>query len=422
VTSNLPERDSRRAWHPYTQHGVDGPPLPVVRAEGSLLELADGRRLIDAISSWWACLHGHGHPRLVEAMERQARELDHVLFAGATHEAAVGLAEELIDVAPEGLSRCFFSDNGSTAVEVALKMVYHRWALRGEPERRRFVTLRGSYHGDTVGAMSVGDPSPFFDVYEPFLFDVERIEPRTEALVEVLESNRGRIAGLLLEPLVQGAAGMRVHSSEFLRDARRLCDEHGLPLVADEVMTGFGRTGRLFACETAGISPDYLCLAKGLTSGMLPLAVTLTTEEVFESFLWHDRSRFFAHGHTMTANPIGCAVARASLSLSLETRVWERLDELGRRIEDRIAPLRDRQNVEHVRRAGGIVAFDLVPKEGDARGYLASVAPRLRAAAIERGVLIRPLGDVVYALPPAATSAEQADRIADVMVELAELG
>ena len=420
MTSDLPARDARRAWHPYTQHGVEGPPLPVARAEGSILELTDGRRLIDAISSWWACLHGHGHPRLVEAMERQARELDHVLFAGATHEAAVALAEELVEVAPPGLARCFFSDNGSTAVEVALKMVYHRWALRGEAERRVFVTLEGSYHGDTVGAMSVGDRDPFFRVYEPFLFAVERIPPSSEALEQVLDASSSRIAGVLLEPLVQGAAGMRMHAPEFLRAARALCDEHGVPLIADEVMTGFGRTGRLFACEAAGVSPDYLCLAKGLTGGMLPLAVTLTTEEVFESFLWHDRSRFFAHGHTMTANPIGCSVARASLALSLETRVWERLDHLGRRIEERLAPLRDHERVARLRRTGGIVAYDLVSAEGTPEGYLASITPRLRAAAIERGALVRPLGDVVYAMPPASTTEDQADRIADVLVELAD--
>ena len=300
---DLPRRDQRHLWHPYTQHGVDKEPLPVVGARGAWLELADGRNILDGISSWWSILHGHGQPELVEAMQDQARRLDHVLFAGATHEPAVALAEELLALTPGDLSRVFYSDNGSTAVEVALKMVLHHHVHAGAPERRVFIALEGSYHGDTFGAMSVGDPDPFFEPYRPLLFEAPRIPPEPEALVTAVRELGDRAAGFLVEPLVQGAAGMRIHTPEFLQHARRVCDQHELPFIADEVMTGFGRTGSLFACERAGIAPDLLCIAKGLTGGMMPLAATLATERIFESFLHHERSRFFPHGPTWPAPP-----------------------------------------------------------------------------------------------------------------------
>jgi adenosylmethionine-8-amino-7-oxononanoate aminotransferase len=418
--SDLGRRDAARLWHPYTPHGVEPEPLPVARAEGATLFLDDGRQLIDAISSWWTCLHGHGHPRLVAALSRQARELDHVIFAGFTHEPAVALAESLVDAAPDGLSRVFFSDNGSTAVEVALKMAYHAWAIAGEPQRTVFVSLTGGYHGDTFGAMAVGDPVPFFEPYGDFLFEVQRTEPDADALAATLDELGDRAAAVLLEPLVQGAAGMAMHDAAFLRAARAACDERGLFLIADEVMTGFGRTGSLFACEQAGISPDLLCLAKGLTSGMLPLAVTLASERLFEAFLSADRSRFFPHGHSMTANPIGCALARESLALCAEEDTPAKLDALGTRIHGALADLEGHARVRELRRTGGIVALDLAPDAGDAAGYLAPLGPRLRAAAIERGVLLRPLGNVLYALPPACTTDAEADRVAAVMAELVD--
>ena len=420
---SLPERDARHLWHPYTQHGVDKNFLPVVRAEGSLLHLADGRTLLDAISSWWTCLHGHGQPELVEALGKQAAELDHVLFAGTTHEPAVRLAEELLDVAPPGLARVFYSDNGSTAVEVALKMSYHAWVHAGAPERTTFVALEHGYHGDTFGAMSVGDPDPFFLPYAPLLFDVERIPPTEEALERIFREKGSQIGALLIEPLVQGAAGMVMHPPSFVAAARRVCDEHGVHLIVDEVMTGFGRTGTLFACEQAGITPDLLCIAKGITGGMIPLAATLATEAIFEAFLNDERSRFFPHGHTWTANPIGCAVALASLEVCRRTNVPARLAAIGTRIEGALREegLHEDPRVSDMRRTGGIVALDLVPPPGDQAGYLASVAPMLRAAAIERGALLRPLGNVLYALPPASTTDEECDRIAEVMGELVRL-
>ena len=417
--SDLPERDTRVTWHPYTQHGVEAAPLPVVGARGAWLELADGRRLLDAISSWWATLHGHSEPALVEAMHAQAARLDHVLFAGATHEPAVQLAEGLLDVVPEGLSRVFYSDDGSTAVEAGMKMVLQSWVHRREPERRVFIALEGAYHGDTFGAMAAGDPDPFFTAFAPLMFEVRRVPADAASLAEALDELGGRAAGFLLEPLLQGAAGMRVMSAEFVRAARALCTDHGVPMIADEVMTGFGRTGALFACGRAGITPDVLCLAKGLSGGMLPLAATVATEELFECFLHNERSKFFPHGHTFTANPIACAVGVASLTLTLERDVPARLEAIGARIHAELRSLSSDPRVRDVRHLGGMAALDLVVPADDA-GYLSSRAPAIRRAAVEKGVLLRPLGDVLYALPPACTSDEEAGRIGQTMCALVD--
>lgn len=416
--ANLTSRDEAVCWHPYTQHLTENSPLPVRAAHGSFLVLDDGREIIDAISSWWAVLHGHGCPELIEAMHRQATTLDHVLFAGATHQPAVELAERLLRAAPAGLSRVFYSDNGSTAVEVALKMSYQCWLHRGEPERRVFLALDGAYHGDTFGAMAVGDPDPFFRAFEPLLFDVERVPPKAEALEEAIGRLGSRLAAFILEPLVQGACGMRMHSPEFVRRARELTSKAGIFLIADEVATGFGRTGTLFACEQAEVTPDLMCLAKGLAGGVLPLAATLATESTFETFLSEDPAKTFLHGHTFTANPIACAVGLASLELIETNTVPKTLDRIGATIEAR---LRERiagsDRARGLRRLGGIVAVDLVVPEGDA-GYHAAVSAKIREGALERGVLLRPLGNVIYAMPPACTDEETALRIADTIAEL----
>jgi len=405
---NLVERDARVCWHPYTQHGLEPDPLPVARARGAWLELADGGRVLDAISSWWACLHGHAHPALVAAIARQAGELDHVLFAGATHEPAVRLAEELLAVAPPGLARVFYSDDGSTAVEAALKMVAGAWAQRGEAQRTVFVALEHAYHGDTFGAMAAGDPEPFFAAYAPFLFAVRRVPPEAEALGAALEELGPRAAGLIVEPLVQAAAGMRFHAPEFVRAARALCTRHGLPLIADEVMTGFGRTGELFACARAGIAPDVLCLGKGLTGGTLPLAATLATEELFQAFRGGERLRFFPHGHTFTGNPIACAAGLASLELCHRDEVPARLERIGAVIAGELGDLGADARVRELRHLGGIVALELAAP----LGYGAPTGLELRRRALELGVLLRPLGNVLYALPPACTTPDEARLIA----------
>ncbi len=412
TSRDLLARDAGCVWHPYTQHATDTP-LPVVSAEGAWLELADGRKLLDGISSWWTCLHGHAEPAIVEAMHEQARRLDHVLFAGATHPAAVELAERLVEITPDGLSRVFFSDNGSTAVEVALKMVCQSWLQIGEQGRATFLAFDGSYHGDTCGAMSVGDPDPFFAAYRPMLFDVRRVAPDIDAVDAALEELGDQAAGLIVEPLVQGAGGMRFHAAEVLRGIAEACTRHGVPWIADEVMTGFGRTGSLFACAAAGVTPDLMCLSKGLTGGVLPLAVTLAHEPMFEAFLAADRSKMFFHGHSFTANPIACAVANASTRLVVERDVPARLREIGVRIENALREgLPPSAPVENVRRLGGIVAADMQTSES---GYLAQCAATVRATSIEHGVLLRPLGNVVYAMPPAATSDDEADTIGRAM-------
>ncbi len=410
--SSLPERDGRVVWHPYTQHGCEGPPLPVVGAAGAWLELADGRRVFDGISSWWATLHGHGHPRLIAAMTTQARRLDHVLFAGATHEPAVALAEQLLAVAPPGLARVFYSDDGSTAVEVALKMVLHGWQQRGASDRRVFVALHGAYHGDTFGAMAVGDRDPFFTAYAPWLFEVARVSCDAAELRRTLAALGERAAGVVLEPLLQGAAGMRLVAPEFVREARRVCTELGIPLIADEVMTGFGRTGAMFACQRAGVTPDLLCLAKGLTGGVLPLAATLVTASVFDAFVHRERTRFFPHGHTFTANPIACAVARESLALCRENDVPQRFAAIGAMLHEALADLRSHPRVLDVRQLGGMVALEL---RSERMGYGSELALRLRAESLRRGVLLRPLGNVLYALPPACTTDAEAAMLAEVM-------
>ena len=421
----LVERDRATVWHPYTQHGVDPEPLAVASARGSKLVLADGRELLDAIGSWWTCLHGHGHPRLVEALRAQAETLDHVLFAGATHEPAVRLAEELLELAPRHgatppLTRVFYSDDGSTAVEVALKIVAGAWHHRGEAERTVFLAFEGGYHGDTFGAMAVGDPDPFFTPFRPYLFQVERTAPTVEGLERAFERIGPRLAGLVVEPLVQGAAGMKLHGVEVLRTARALCDAAGIPLVADEVFTGFGRLGAPFACDRAEITPDLLVTAKGLTAGLFPLSATLANEALFGAFLSEDRGRFLPHGHTLTANPIGCAVARASIALLREERVPERLETLGARIHAALAPLEGHAGVRDVRHLGGIVALDLAPPPGESAGYLSSLQPWIRARSVELGVLLRPLGNVLYATPPACLTDAEADRVGAVMCQVVE--
>jgi adenosylmethionine-8-amino-7-oxononanoate aminotransferase len=414
MSGDLRARDARRVWHPFTQHGLEPDALPVVGARGALLELEDGRELIDAISSWWTCLHGHGHPRLAEALQAQVERLDHVIFAGCTHPPAVDLAEALVAATPEGLERVFYSDNGSTSVEVALKIAYQAWVQRDQPERRVFVALEGAYHGDTFGAMSVGEREPFFRTFEPLLFEVRHARPEADAIDATLSELGSRAAGVILEPLVQGAAGMVMHDAALVRAVRAACDAHGVPMIADEVMTGFGRTGALFACAKAGVTPDLMCLSKGLTGGTMPLAATLASEGLFEAFLSEDRRRTFFHGHSFTANPIGCAVACASLALCLEQGVPARLEAIGARIGAAL----ERSGIRGVRRTGGIVALDLeVP--ADDTGYTSTLSLRLRERAVERGVLLRPLGNVLYAMPPACTSEAECDRIAAVMSELA---
>lgn len=419
--SSLTERDTATIWHPFTQHGLGRPLLPITGAGGAILRDEMGRDYLDMISSWWVNIHGHGRPELAKAVSEQVLRLDHVQFAGATHEPAVRLAERLLDKAGlTGSARVFYSDNGSTAVESALKIAHQHWVNRGEP-RRLFATLRGAYHGDTVGAMSVGRSSGFFDAFGSMLFETaalpvplvwncfDNAEGEYAALDEaarLLESDGAALAGLIVEPLVQGAGGMRFHSSRFLSLLCRMFRERGIPVIFDEVMTGFGRTGNFFAYQQTDFIPDLICLSKGITGGILPLAVTIASNDLFGSFLGNDFSSALAHGHSYTANPVACAAALASLDLHESTRSLEQVARINRRMALHLDSLSTHRAVEKTRSLGGIAAFDLA---GTAPGYSTESGRQLAAALQERGILLRPLGNVIYLIPPYCVTDDQID-------------
>jgi adenosylmethionine-8-amino-7-oxononanoate aminotransferase len=407
---DLLERDRRHVWHPYTSLREPDPPLVGVGAQDEFLCLADGRRVIDAISSWWTILHGHRHPVLMAALREAAQAFDHVHFAGVTHAHAVSLAELLLSTAPWAGGRVFFSDNGSTAVEVALKLAYQFWCHHGEPERTWFVGLAGGYHGDTFGAMAVGRDPVFFGRFEPLLFRAEQVPLSADRLDDALTRHRGEVAAVIVEPLVQGAGGMRMHSPARLRELFAVARGHGVLFIADEVMTGGGRTGPLWAHQAAGIAPDLICAAKTLAGGVLPLAATLAAPAVVAAWDTADRSRTFFHGHSFTAHPLACAVAAAN---------WRMLtaapDPAPRRMEafwnETLAPLRSCPPVREVRVCGTIAAVE-VNAPG---GYLADVGRQLRHCCLEHGVLARPLGSVLYAMPPFCTSQASLERIAHAL-------
>jgi adenosylmethionine-8-amino-7-oxononanoate aminotransferase len=413
---NLDQRDRAHVWHPYTQMLNQPPLLPIVRGEGVYLYTEDGRKILDGISSWWVNIHGHAHPKLNAALAAQAAEIEHVIFAGCTHRPAVELAERLVQVMPVGLTRVFYSDNGSTAVEAAIKMAVQYWRNRGEAQRTGLITLHHAYHGDTTGAMSASEDSVFTRAFTPLLFRVERAHSpycyrcpvgleratcRIECLGDLerrLEEQGERAAAVLVEPMLQGAGGMIVWPAEFLAGVRRLCDRYGVLMIADEVLTGFGRTGRMFACEHAQVAPDILCLSKALTAGYLPLGVTAATDEVYQAFLSDDRERAFFHGHSYTANPLACAVAIASLELFGEADVLGRVQRLERLLCAGLEPLRSLARVGDVRVIGGVGVVEL---QNDG-GYLADIGPRLGAAFLKRDLLLRPLGNILYFMPPYA--------------------
>jgi adenosylmethionine---8-amino-7-oxononanoate aminotransferase len=430
---NLNERDGAHVWHPYTQMLTQVPLLPIVRGEGVYLYTEDGRKILDGISSWWVNIHGHSHPKLNAALAAQAQQIEQVIFAGCTHRPAVELAERLVEVMPPGLNRVFYSDNGSTAVEAAIKMAIQYWRNRGEPQRSGLITLHHAYHGDTVGAMSASEDSVFTRAFTSLLFPVARADApycyrcplglkratcRIDCLGDLeqrLAEHGERTAAVLIEPMLQAAGGMIVWPAEFLGGVRRLCDRHGVLLIADEVLTGFGRTGRMFACEHAQVTPDILCLSKALTAGYLPLGVTAATDAIYQAFLSMDRGQAFFHGHSYTANPLACAVAIASLELFHESDVLGRVGRLEQQLRAGLEPLRALPCVGEVRVIGGIGVVELA---GDS-GYLADIGTRLGAAFLERDLLLRPLGNIVYFMPPYAITDAEAEwalaQIGDVL-------
>lgn len=436
----IARRDRNVLWHPCTQmkdHEDDGP-LPIRRAEGVWLEDFEGHRYLDAISSWWVNLFGHCHPAINAAIQDQVQTLEHVIMAGFSHLPAIELAERLVSLSPPGLTRCFYADSGSAAVEVALKMSYHYWRNQGQTEKRRFITLENGYHGETLGALSLGGIGLYRETYEPLLLDTIRVpspdnyfrEPgesphdytvrRFEAMREALERHHHEVCAVVIEPLVQCAGFMRMYEPVYLALLRRACDEFGVHLIADEIAVGFGRTGTLFACEQAGISPDFLCLSKGLTGGYLPLSAVLTTEEVYDAFYGHhSEGRTFLHSHSYTGHALGCRAALATLDLFASSPVLEDNRELAARMAAATEPFRDHPNVAEVRQRGMILAVETVRSRASRTPWPPAERRGRRMArhARARGVLLRPLGDVIYFMPPYVITPEEIDRMAEVARE-----
>jgi adenosylmethionine---8-amino-7-oxononanoate aminotransferase len=443
-------RDLAVLWHPCTQmreHPELLPLVPIARGEGAWLVGQDGRRYLDAVSSWWTNLHGHAEPRIAAAVAAQARELEQVILAGFSHPPAVELAERLLAIAPREpgrapLAKVFYADNGSAGVEVALKMAFHWFRNRGEERRTKFVALENGYHGETLGALAVGDVPLYRRVYAPLLAEAlfapspdawhardgesaQQCAARAaDALAALLERHSGEVCAMILEPRLQCAGGMRMHHPLYLRSARELCDRHGIFLIADEIAVGFGRTGSMFACEQAppageggapGIQPDLLCLSKGLTGGFLPLAAVLATQALYDGFLDDSRERAFLHSHSYTGNPLACAAALASLRLFAEDRVLDRNRATAARMAALAAPLAELPDVAEVRQAGMVVAFELTRGGDRAIPFDPALRVGLRAyrAALTRGVVLRPLGDVLYWMPPYCIDDAQLQLLAD---------
>ena len=410
---------SSPVWHPFTQHGL-GEPIPLVtHAEGAALYTQDGRRIVDAISSWWVTTHGHCHPRIMAAIAEQAGKLDQIIFAGWTHQPAEELAERLIALFDHRLPHVFYSDSGSTSVEVALKMALGFWLNRGKP-RHRILAMEHGYHGDTIGTMSVGARGVFNRAYTPLLFDVGTIPfpagDGANALQALEAACRDKPAALIVEPLVLGAGGMLFYEPETLSAMRDICARHDVLFIADEVMTGWGRTGTLIACDQAGITPDILCLSKGLTGGAVPLAVTLASKPIYDAHLSDDRARMFFHSSSYTANPVACSAALANLGIWRDEPVAERIAILGRRQQERLDNLPS--IARNVRRNGTIAAFEFGPDDAD---YMSGLGPRLLAFFRERDLLLRPLGNTIYVMPPYCIDEADLDRIYGAIEEAAKV-
>jgi adenosylmethionine-8-amino-7-oxononanoate aminotransferase len=413
--------DHDHLWHPFTQQQgwVEEEPLLIERAEGSYVVDNAGRRYIDGTSSLWCNVHGHRHPTIDRAVHEQLDRVAHSTMLGLSHSGAAELAARLVAIAPPGLSRVFYSDSGATAAEVALKMAFQYQAQRGGEQARRtsFVHLREAYHGDTIGSVSVGGIDLFHGAYGPLLFSTHAVEPGDAGDLERTLAEHGEeIAAVIVEPLVMGAAGIVVHPPGYLRAVRELCDRHGALLIADEVATGFGRTGTMFACEQEGVSPDLLCLAKGITGGYLPLAATLTTEAIYAGFLGApEDERTFFHGHTYTGNPLACAAALANLDVFESERTIERLQPKIELLGARLAGIEQMAQVAEVRWRGFMVGIDLGAHERSLR-----IGHQVTLAARERGAIVRPLGDTIVLVPPLSISAEDLGRLLDVVADSIE--
>ncbi len=413
--------DHDHLWHPFTQQRdwVAEQPVMIERAEGCELIDADGRRYIDGVASLWCNVHGHRHPLIDQAVRDQLDRVAHSTMLGLSHPGAAELAARLVEIAPPGLERVFFSDSGSTAVEVALKMAFQHWQQRGGQHVRRssFICLRDAYHGDTIGSVSVGGIDLFHSAFGPLLFNAHRAEPGDiDEMARLLRAHEEELAAVIVEPLVQGAAGMLMHPPGYLSAVRELCDRHGVLLICDEVATGFGRTGTMFACEQEGVSPDLLCVAKGLTGGYMPLAATLAGERIYDSFLGaHEEFRTFFHGHTYTGNPLACAAALGCLDAFELERTLVRLQPKIRLLTELLARVEAMPQVAEVRQRGFMVGIDLGEHDPALR-----LGHRVTLEARERGAIVRPLGNVVVLVPPLSISKQELRRLVEITAEAIE--
>jgi adenosylmethionine-8-amino-7-oxononanoate aminotransferase len=423
------EKDKDYIWHPFTQHETEPEPIFVSRAKGASLFDENGREIVDCISSWWTCIHGHAHPAINKALCEQAEKMEHVMFAGFTHPPAIELSEKLAGLLPNDLNKVFFSDNGSTAVEVGLKLAYQYWKNKGEDQRRMFVAFDKAYHGDTFGAMAVGRACQFFTPFEDLMFEVasllypatweddeEQASKTKEAITtfkNYIDANNNTIAAVIIEPLMQGAGGIRFCPPAFVKEITLYAQSHGLPVIYDEVAVGFGRTGTLFAHEQVGAAPDIICLSKGLTAGYMPMSVTVASDRIFKVFLDKEFKKAFAHGHSFTANPLACAVALKSLELFDEEKTMENVGRIEKSHRAFLPRLASHQAATKARVLGTVLAFNLPDDEG----YKNDVSEKMRDWFLSSGFNIRPLGSSVYLMPPFCISDAQLEATYAAIIE-----
>ena len=427
---NIQEKDRRYCWHPFTQHQTE-PESPIITsAKGASLFDDKGNEILDMISSWWTSIHGHSNDELNKALAQQAKQVEHVMFAGFSHPSGINLAEKLAQRLPGDLNRTFYSDNGSTAVEIALKIAYQYWNNKGQEKRTKFLAFDGAYHGETVGAMSVGKGCKFFDLFNGLTFDVKTLpyahtyhgdetiaEREVEALKEIKETikkYKHEIAALIVEPLMQGASGIRLCRPEFMKEVTEFAQGEGLLVIYDEVAVGFGRTGHLFACQKIGVTPDLICLSKGLTAGYLPMSVTVATDRVYDVFLSDDIERGFLHSHSFCANPLACAVALKSLEMFEDNNVLGQIAHIEKQHIAFLEVLKSHHKVFKPRIMGSVIAFDLSEEKG---AYKNSESEALREWFLNNGLNIRPIGSVVYLMPPYCITDEQLQRAYDGIIE-----
>lgn len=405
---SLAERDGELIWHPYTQMQNAAAPIPIVRGEGVYLITEDGKKYIDAVSSWWVNIHGHSHPYIAQKVAEQLNRLEHVIFAGFTHPGAIELAERIIEILPSGQSKVFYSDNGSTAVEVAMKMCFQYWSNLGNP-KTKVLAFNNSYHGDTFGAMAVSSRSAFTRPFEKLLFEVEFIDLPDAGNIEQLKAHISGIssdlAAFIFEPLVQGAGGMQMYEARYLDELILHCRQNEILTIADEVMTGFGRTGKLFASDHLSEQADLMCFSKGLTGGTMALGLTTCTSEIYNAFLSDDKLKTLFHGHSFTANPVACSAALASLDLLLDKETLKNIDRITQSHHEFLNKIKDHPRLKNIRQTGTIIALEW--ESTGETSYFNSLRDNLYNFFLDQGIILRPLGNIVYVLPPYCINREQ---------------